>query len=290
MKKLLVAAASIASLSGCALSLNMPTVRFESPEAQGTLGHGYVALGAAGGNDLTIIPDTTASNPTEQTSFSGSGNIPVMVGLGILDRLDIEGRLQGALNGTSVPLLTAKYELIGAPRSRAKTGNFALAATLGGGAASETQNDGNLGSTSAATDVHFWEFDSSLIAGYRIADNVMIYGGPFYSHYGFHGTDTQSGGGAAAPLIFAGTANQSGINVGQAMDMGPVEIKAELAYAYATSEGANNSGVSVGALITFFGKLVKLPAHEFDRLTGLHLQMRDVLHVQELEKAIRTLS
>lgn len=237
--------------SGCAIGLNMPTVRFDSPEARGKPGSGSIGIGAATSHYLEIIPDTTANPPVDRRSFQRSFNFPARVEFGILARLDIELRAPMATFGTAPAILKLKYQVIGEPRSTAKMGNFALAVSAGGALTSnETTHYG--GSINAVTDASFNGFDLAGLAGYRVSDPILLYGGVFYTRYNFDGTITQTGSGAiAAPYTFAGHAEQSGLNFGASAGGGGFNIRAEMAAAFAFSGGARIQSLQGGLMLGF---------------------------------------
>lgn len=246
---------------GCAINMNMPVPRFDTSEAQGKLGKGYAGIGIASGNKLQLVPDTTASPPLHAPTFDGASDFPMLADVGLLESLDFEVRAQNPLSGETPTLFKLKYQFLGDPRITARKGNFSAAATFGGGASFLSQTDSaSLSNIVAQSSASFWALDFGLIAGYRPDDLLLIYGGPFLTHYGYSGSITQTAGSspgvfavAPTPLTsFSGSANQTGLNLGVAIQpSGVISARLEVAYANAGSGGASSSGFSAGGLLLF---------------------------------------
>jgi hypothetical protein len=204
MKKaavLLVSLLAIVALDGCHSTLKIYPLRYESPEVIGQDEHQAVIsfnpeqrvdVGIRSSADFSN-PSITTEQPEEPPNFPDGitiTNIPIFeIGYwardtlaylastadlasyaGINDSMDIYLDTQ---YGT--PLLRAKYQMLGDPASRARAGNLSLAIDGGIGFA---PFDGLKGLEQNA-------YDAALIGGYRITDNVLIYGGPFYSRYDY---------------------------------------------------------------------------------------------------------
>ena len=189
----------LALLSGCHTTLKVSQLRYESPETLGKDQHQAVfTINPEQGVDVGIRSTADFANPvisTEQPkdlpNFPDGitiTNIPIfdiaywardslayvlsMSELasyaGVTDSLDIYLDTQ-----YGAPLLRAKYQLLGKPASRATAGNFSLAIDAGYGYA---PFDGMKGLETSAYDV-------ALIGGFRIADSLLLYGGPFQTRY-----------------------------------------------------------------------------------------------------------
>jgi hypothetical protein len=211
-----IAILALVASSGCALNVNLNANRFESPETSGALLAGSIDAAFTGSNTLILnagAPAWDRSNASPRLSGS----------LGLLDRLDVS--VKAPWDGPV--LLQTKVQLLGAPLSRAQSGDFALAATFGVGA---TQPSGESLNT----------YDGALIAGYRIAETWMIYGGGFAT--GVRYSDTLGG---------SGNAVQSGGNVGLMLDSVLGAIKIEEAWTVASAASNQRTGFYTGACLSY---------------------------------------
>jgi hypothetical protein len=233
--EILGGAALLLVFSGCAVTLNLPVNRFDSPETRGELGRGHVEAAIEGAHELTIIPDVTG-NPAQVNARTLERATGLRMGgeLGLLDRLDVALKAR-----SNTPMeLEAKFQALGDPEKSAKEGNVALALSAAGGAGSSTKtgSDGFNGiSGTAETDFTTAEF--AAIGGYRPADSLLIYGGPFHALAHYSGTLTQTG--TSTPrLLYSGTARQTGANAGLQWDGPRFSLKGEIAWSVATADAS----------------------------------------------------
>jgi hypothetical protein len=244
-----------AALSGgCAITMNMPVVRFESPEAQGELGKGFVGVGYAGDNDLTVVSDTTSASLSDARTFSPSRVVSLLFGMGLLERLDLgfrsSGSILGPLTGAAPTVLGLKYQLLGAPRATAQPGQFALALSAGGGWKSQQKTDSDsFTSISATSEAKFTQWDLALIGGYRFSPSGLVYSSLFHAPFHYSATVVQSGTGANPPFTVEGDATQTGVSLGLELSWKYLLTRLEGAYAVASSGGAVSRGIWGGGMI-----------------------------------------
>ena len=101
---------------------------------------------------------------------------------------------------------------------KAQAGNFAVAVTAGAGT---TQPGGEVFNSTTNVTGHYnysvTTYDIALIAGKRLTETLMIYGGPFYSSFNYSGTIVQSGS-LTGSYPIDGNATQGGANLGVQVD------------------------------------------------------------------------
>lgn len=239
-------------LSGCAITMQMPVARMDSPEVQGELGKGYVGGGLAIANKLTIIPDVTASPPqTASPSFDPSLVVPIKGGLGLWERMDLDFQVVSS----SPALGRVKIQLLGEPRQEAKQGNFSLSLTAGGGLGGRNDRDTNtiLTNVTANYTIDYYAWDVAMILGYRAGERFLIYGGPFFTHYYFRGTIDQTINNTVQPQrLFSGHATQGGLNAGAHWEFGRFfELKGEAAVGVADVRYTGNAAPSLAVYAGF---------------------------------------
>jgi hypothetical protein len=88
-----------------------------------------------------------------------------------------------------------KYQLLGEPLEKSRKGNFSFALATAYGA-SKVDDSGSVSlfndSTLQWTSSNEYRInDVAAIMGYRLIDILLIYGGPFFSHYRIDGNFTQ---------------------------------------------------------------------------------------------------
>ena len=238
--------------TACAITLNTPVLRFDSPESQGKLGKGYVAGSFAGDSDLTIIPDTTAQPPVDSKSYSTTVVGAVSSAVGITEGLDLgiffPASASTNASGTAPLMLEAKYQFLGSHRIERTPGSFALAATLGLGGASDSKSDTNsLNSITANSDSDFEAIDVGAIAGYRWTSWYLLYSGIFFTDYFYSSTIHQSQNGVPTNnYTFSGNAGQTVLTVGSEFDFGHFVMRLEGAIASGKSGSVNNTDVFGG--------------------------------------------
>jgi len=205
-------------LCGCnSLTIHLPVARFESPEAAGETWKKHLSVGGAGTHDVTVVQDASTRPPTIGTpSISQGGNAPLRFSLGFWERFEL-GLHYGITNAPF--MVSGKFQILGDPIVKAKGGNFSIAVTAAAGVESSTNNGTQLGTfgpggypwnATANTQVQ----DYALIAGIRLTDNLLLYGGPFISKYNMTGNvhDNQSDNGTSPAADYS--INGSGQNTG----------------------------------------------------------------------------
>jgi hypothetical protein len=200
--------ASVVLGTGCAISTNLPANRLETPETYGESLALGADLGVQGGNSLQFSDDYHAT-PITDTPVYVRSNLGLKLGatIGVLRRLDFGLKL--GLNTNS--MLQAKLQLLGEHQRDAGEGNFSLAITGAVGYAGAEESGTDLFDSQVDSySLDSYMFDGAVIAGYRVLDGVLIYGGPFVQRYEIdiaHELDGMSYG-------YAGTTYQSGANLG----------------------------------------------------------------------------
>jgi len=229
--------------AGCIVDYQMRVNRFISPEAQGRPGAGQFQTSYVGAHELFVI-DTFSLARIPPAEFHGTTrmlDLAATVGLG--ERWDIG--LRYGLPDVSLGV-GGKYQFLGEPRLRAKEGNFSLAGTLAPGIYLFEGYSGN-----DSIDGQFWSLDTSLVAGYRLGDNVMVYGGPFYAYHALDSDITFSG----ADRGFSGHGNQFGVNLGLRFEWQYFAVMVEGAWSQARWDSARDDVLSLGiSLAALWGK------------------------------------
>lgn len=240
-------------VSGCAVNVNIPANRFESPESLGPVrDKGKVEMGGGlGGSnniifsqDFTLYPIEPATPPIQRAV----ADVYVTGGIGLLDKFDLGARY---VTHSSPLLIFAKYQFLGPAAPDAKAGDTSFAATLGGGFTSKS------GSSSLGGDVTGYELgiisaDAAVIGGYRIADHLLAYGGPFVTNSWISGSRnvTPFGSSVESTSLFSATALQPGGNLGVMFGTGPV-LKLEGTFAHASVGSVSKSNFYFGVELAF---------------------------------------
>lgn len=244
-------------LSGCAITVNIPVNRFDSPETTGKLGRVKVAASGGGTDEVTLTPDYTATPPNTTSPYLDTGVFArVTGGVGLLDNLDVELR--------NFSEFWAKYEIFGDSRLNAQAGNFALAVTVGAGYGQNSSTNSNTirnlqGNVSQS---EYWG-DAALVLGYRLSPMFLFYGGPFARSTRYSGSYTLTPGTFAsdgsftasgptpAATSFSGNVTSTGGNLGVELGSTLYQIRIEAAYANENSGTMNNGRLQVGAELAF---------------------------------------
>ena len=206
-------------LGGCAapIALNMPAGRMHTPEAlgQGSLkGFG----GFAGSDEVVLTTDLVQRIPnTTDPAIGGGHTMRLGAGAGVGPKIDVELFLPLRLQG--------KFQFVGKNRQESAKGNFsaAIQGAVGRGFDRGSGNDSlqifhtkPLADTKSDYEMKSINLDTSLILGWRFHENLMLYGGPFLTHYRYYGGYTQrnTSGSITAQGRFAGLARQKGAHLG----------------------------------------------------------------------------
>jgi hypothetical protein len=238
------------ALSGCAINAKLPLNRFESPEANGDWMKTEVLAGYQARTEVQFTSDYTLYAPTVSAP---SVEVPAhrlmgMGAVGLARKWDIELSLPQVR-------LAAKYQILGEPRLESKKGNTSLAVT--GGVSTNHEKESASGSIFSSSipspNVELSEvlFDFAAVAGHRIDDDVLLYGGPFIDldlvkinwspNVATPGTDQK------------GTIKSYGINLGLQATVKTVFFRGELAGAMTklgnTNVGRGSYGLAVGAYL-----------------------------------------
>jgi hypothetical protein len=223
-----------ALLAGCVVDYQMRVNRFISPEAQGRLGAGQFQTALVGAHELFVV-DTFDLAQIPPAKFDGTTRmLDMAAAVGLGERWDIG--LRYGLPDVSLGV-GGKYQFLGEPRLRAKEGNFSLAGTLAPALYLVEAHTG--GDT---FDGNFWSLDTSLVAGYRLGDNVLVYGGPFYTYHALD-SDVTVGG---IDRGFSGNGNQFGVNLGLRFEWRYFAFMVEGAWSEARWDSARDDVASLG--------------------------------------------
>ena len=167
--------------------------------------------------------------------------------MGLFDRLDMG--VKTSWNGPVI--LQAKYQFLGAPELRARSGNVSMAVTFGAGVTEPSGDSTVAGSgTTSHTNLTLTTYDIAWIAGVRVAETWMIYGGGFLGSTSFSGTINQSGA-AVGALPVQGSTTDAGGNLGLQLDSVLGALKIEEAWVYASVGGITQPGFYTGACLSY---------------------------------------
>jgi len=184
--------------SGCA-TYTLPTSRLESPEASGPDRVGRVEVGSQSGVDLVtaaaeVVPPAAADGTQPASTFVLSSSLINPWGSftrALGESLDVSVKIQPA----SPLMIKAKYQLSGAPESKADKGNFPIAATAGGGLLMGVPSSGS---------VMGFGFDVGLLAGYRLGTRHLVMLSPYLSFLSLSGLAATAGASSGSAMIYGG--------------------------------------------------------------------------------------
>lgn len=233
---------SALAATGCS-HYALPINRLESPESLGAHASGQLELlGLRSGANLTDPPTQDAPDATTGAVADprlGTSLLSPSLGAwgGISERFDVGIRL-----GPKAPLLLrGRWQFTGEPASRAAAGNFSFAA-IGGFGLYRGSVAGQSGTS----------LDAGLIAGYRLADQHLLFGGPFFGMASVGGvTRAQaSGTGTVTGPGVSGSAFGAGVGYEYWLQSF-LPLRVELAYASGSSGEAKLGGISLGFLVAY---------------------------------------
>lgn len=229
-------------VAGCAISTHLPANRMEIPETHGEALAFGADLAIEGGHSLEFSDDYTSTPVTDSPVYErSSAGVKLGGSLALMRRLDLGVRLGLGSNN----VLQAKLQLLGEPRRATREGNFSLAVTGGVGYAGARESGTGFADDQVDSyELNAYALDGAVIAGYRILDEVLVYGGPFVQRYEIDVTHELDG----TRHDYGGATIQSGANLGfgYSIDTGHLtrlDILIEVVYAASEtgSEQARNA-------------------------------------------------
>lgn len=226
----------------CGINTHLPAGRMETPETYGRALAFGMDLGVQGSNSLSLTSDyTTTPVDTETPSFSRTGaDVKFGADVGLAERFDL-----GVEAAWDSPYqLEGKYQLLGDPRGKARKGNSSLAVTAAVGSHAQSgSSTGLFGNSYDAYEMTAYMADGAVIAGHRVADNVLVFGGPFVQKYWISGSQILDDG---PEVEYDLDAHQYGVNLGVGFRLGrQFELMVE---AVLTESRANDAQVRSGFL------------------------------------------
>lgn len=244
MKKLALCALLL--LAGCAAQIEqkMKTAILLSPESQGesriAVGAGYQSA------PLVTITENVKRDPPDRarTFIEQQEKIMLHGAAGVTDWLDLH------LDPAS--WFNAKAQLVGEPFSRAEKGNISLS-VLGSIWLESDKGESERLSSNTPPDVTYEKraiaLRAGLLAGYRVSDMLLLYGGITHQRHRYHGTFDILGGTKGS---FAGFSTANSVNAGFEVSLKKdFVIRVEDAYSVAKVKafGATSAQHSLGLLL-----------------------------------------
>lgn len=226
MRKIILGIVVMGALNACAVRMEHAVARMDSPETMGETLDFYVGGSFDKRADVVLTSDFYHRAPDTQTPVLGKASaLDLRGGLALWKRFDLE--LKSPLDGDSPARWQLKGQILGGSQREAQKGNFSLAASVSAG---QSKEEDSQSSSTARYKFKGTFWDAALIAGYRFTDEVLVYGGPFYSTTGFKGDFKLSNGQSGE---FAGRFKMWGANVGlMALKRGGTTGALELSYGH----------------------------------------------------------
>lgn len=175
----------------CAIQKRIPLARFESPEINYLENERNITIsgGIKANREITISNDTTSVNPILDPpkndfyrTIGGSGKLAVLKNL----ELGLD------LSLLTMPRAQAKVQLLGPSHKEAKKGDFSIALSGGGW----YQNDKNQSDDGLSRDsnysVEYLNVELMSLLGYRLSDQILVYGGPSFNLFKWDGNLKQT--------------------------------------------------------------------------------------------------
>jgi hypothetical protein len=182
-----------------------------------------LSSGYSSGDYIQIASDASSRPLTLSTPFSlssGGDAIILQGGVALAEYFDIIFKADLAAPST----IGIKLKLLGDSYSESKAGNFVLSITGAVGTTPWAEGQGDQdGLFGPGGNGWHWNssnetLDGAVIAGYRLTEVVLVYGGTFYSKYWFnadiHQDPAVNGSSGAADFIYGGSGLQTGYNLG----------------------------------------------------------------------------
>lgn len=202
---ILVVCASTMLLSGClSSSTSLSTMRMDRPEVSANKYALTTKVGLGGRKTVKLTTPYGSGKktpPTISNSFDGNVDISPAVSLGItpLPRLEV------SISSLDDAKISVKYQFSGDSADKAKQGNFSQAVSVGFSRYNESTSISNsYDSTDYSVEPPVTEYrtvsnsfehdtyavDAAWILGYRLTNNMLVYGGPFYINGNLSGEHT----------------------------------------------------------------------------------------------------
>jgi hypothetical protein len=227
--------------TGCSHELRMRANRFVSPEAQGRGGGGQIQFQTSAAHVLEL-PEFPSEVGQPSQFLSSDPTYEMATSLGLGKRVDI-----GVLY--EFPDVSAgfggKVQFLGEGRKTSKPGNFSLSGTL---APAFNFYSSDLSGTGDKLNRYILGVDTSLIAGYRVAKPVLLYGGPFYTYYGsrtdytYQGVDDQANE----------RGDRFGVHFGSRFEWKFMALTLEVSWSHADWEGVTDDLFALGGAFAFY--------------------------------------
>lgn len=241
-------------LPGCAITVNLPVNRFETPESQGERTIDLEA-GVQGAHKLVLVPNSTATGVPQLDApfFQHVGSTAMGgVGIGLVNGVDISVR--GQVNTPS--LLKVKVQLLGPPAAEPRPGAFSLAVSGGFGFGRKTEVDEDpFSSITAESQTTFNTYDASLIAGVRLSRSTLLYSSVYRTLITVDGDIRQTG--PSIPMFidyaYGKTARQTGGTLGIEVRSHHLGGMIEIGYGSAEYQSAETSNLFFGAVFKLYG-------------------------------------
>lgn len=237
----IMALAATLLAAGCAVRTTLPVSRLESPEASGEALAVGASLGSAAGHELEFTEDFSQVPIATDAPRYRRSNFDLALGtnVGLTPRFDAGIKL----SWDAPARVQLKLQLIGEPRRVARSGNTSLAVTAAAGAHASNGSESGLFGEDDSYTLRSIMLDGALIAGRRVDDQVLLYGGPFVQRYDidvdhdFEGTNH----------YYAGVTYQYGVNAGVAFSMvhgrdANLDLVLELSLSSSDSGGSEATG------------------------------------------------
>lgn len=217
-------------------SFQMTNNRFQVPETSGGLGDGIVAAGYASKSNV-ILTDPTGSTKQEiieASEIRSTEGLLFQVSAGLHSKLDVIF-YEGATG--------AKFQVLGAPASEAKAGNFSLALGVAGGRGSSESRG-----YKSKTKVDYSGIDTMILAGYRLQDDQLIYANLANSKFKAEGSltkDPSTGSGNTTSTTFKTPeriARETSLLLGWQAYQNQAYMMLEAGYTLTGLEGKNSLG------------------------------------------------
>jgi len=230
--------------SGCS-HYYLPANHLETPEVSGPDRVGRLEiLSFQSGTDLISPAQLTTPAPTSSTA-------PVAVLQEVtpsytfgFDVATTESLDLGVKVGVDVPLtIVGKYQVYGAPESRAQARNLSAAVMISPGVLN-------------SNGVLYYLVDAAVPVGYRIWQNHLLSLTPFFSFGGISGVSipavpSPSGSGVSSPATTSATFDQYGIALGYQYTLLAIHLRGELSYLGGAMQTAQIGGFYAGASLGF---------------------------------------